>query len=43
VFGFWLSDLGKDDFVFAKEPGGGGGEALTALPPLAATHSAYNG
>jgi site-specific recombinase XerC len=34
---------GKDDFVFAKEPGGGGGEALTALPPLAATHSAYNG
>jgi hypothetical protein len=22
VFGFWLSDKGKDDFVFAKEPGG---------------------
>lgn len=22
VFGFWLSDRGKDDFVFAKEPGG---------------------
>jgi integrase/recombinase XerD len=21
VFGFWLSDRGKDDFVFAKEPG----------------------
>jgi hypothetical protein len=22
VFGFWLSDRGRDDFVFAKEPGG---------------------
>jgi integrase/recombinase XerD len=22
VFGFWLSDKGKEDFVFAKEPGG---------------------
>jgi hypothetical protein len=22
VFGFWLSDKGKDDFLFVKEPGG---------------------
>jgi integrase/recombinase XerD len=22
VFGFWISDKGKDEFVFAKEPGG---------------------
>jgi integrase/recombinase XerD len=22
VFGFWLNDKGKEDFVFAKQPGG---------------------
>jgi hypothetical protein len=22
MFGYWLNDKGKEDFVFAKEPGG---------------------
>jgi integrase len=31
VFGFWLSDRGKDDLVFAKEPGRQGLRAPSAV------------
>jgi integrase/recombinase XerD len=33
VFGFWLNDKGKEDFVFAKQPGG--------KPPVAHVVRAY--
>ncbi|MDQ3959979.1 MAG: tyrosine-type recombinase/integrase [Pseudomonadota bacterium] len=33
MFGFWLTDKGKEDFVFAKQPGG--------KPPVAHVVRAY--